>query len=357
MNTTITHPVTTALAGIRSVEDFALGTDPQLVELWASTQFDAGKARQANPTKISSRAWQSKSEPFAAGFAYAEALAATTADSTVEDHQWLVEHDCNSTVTATLARFQARIDADLAAQALAADSAAASMAPLMAHYESEALQEAMGVLSAYGSFDADGAFQPVIVRPLDADAEPLAKAKGMPVAWGRQKVVERLSRKVRDEHVLPRGRVSLQFSVNDDTEVYGDRLHWIPGTPELVFIVMEDGSKAAQRGEHVWAYYFIPAVNMVPDRLTGELVPRSSWYNDKGWVGVARTFATYEAAEEAIADLATAIRTVRDADSERIRALQADVEPSESDADRLDRLYGADGELAPRPVRAPEPLI
>lgn len=316
---------TTATASIKSVDDFDLDTDPTFVEFWASQQFKKGMAAfsQAKHPRMST-----KSEPFASGFAYGEALANTDPDDD-EGTNWLDEHSAAAVITATTDRLARRIAANAAAQQLIEHSATASMSPLFGHYDSEALLDAMATVSHYGAFDpASGRFTPMIVHTLEEDARRVADANGMTDAtgqptdaglqWAMQQVVDSLHDKVTAKHVLKRGRVSLQFAINNDPDTFGHALVWEPGCPEIIFMVMSPRSLAASRREHVWALYYTPSVNMVPDKRTGEMLPRSSWYNDKGWAGVCATFPTYDAAADAAEELSRAVRTIREADSAKV---------------------------------------
>ena len=299
---------TTAFAKIKSVDEVGLDTNSDLLTQWVTREFTKGRAAHQRfldkGHRVNKSAW---SEPFAAGFAFDEAWVADPADP------WLDEANAAVLAESYVATIAARrSEATAAASALIGDSAKSSMHPLLAHYESDALLDAMATVAQYGGWSATHGFQPNIVHDLKADGHRIAKASNMDDAWGYDEVIDALHAKIKAKHVLTRGRVSLQFEINSDSELYGDRLQWEVGCPEIVFMAMGQHTAAYARGEKVWALYFTPSVNLVPDKRTGEMLPRSGWFNAKGWAGVCKTFDDYESAKEAAAELGAAVRTIRE---------------------------------------------
>ena len=388
---------TTAFAKIKSVDEVGLDTNPDLLTQWVTKEFTKGRAaHQAFLDKghrLNRSTW---SEPFAAGFAFDEAWVADPADPWLDEANAADDVDFEVAQLDGLGRPQARVTPDdtgtaavlaesyvntiaarrsettAAATALIDDSQTASMHPLVAHYASEALSEAMAVVEQYGRWSPDGAFRPFIIDDFDAAARQLGARQGSgpdAVKWGYDQVIEALHAKLRlvnktnDVLLNGRGRIDLQFEINNDTERFGPTMVYEVGVPQIIFMIMGEHTKAYKRGERVWALYYTPDVNMVADRHTGEMLPRSGWYNPKGWAGVVKTFADYDDAKDAARALAQALRTIRDTDAERVRDAAANEAANRIDEilaahDLADaRLRGESGEVAPEPRHAAESAL
>ena len=359
---------TTAFAKIKSVDEVGMDTNPDLLTQWVTKEFTKGRAaHQAFLDKGHRLNRSSWSEPFAAGFAFDEAWVADPADPWLDDANAAVLAE--SYVNTIAAR---RSETTAAATALIDDSQTASMHPLVAHYASEALSEAMAVVEQYGRWSPDGAFRPFIIDDFDAAARQLGARQGSgpdAVKWGYDQVIEALHAKLRlvnktnDVLLNGRGRIDLQFEINNDTERFGPTMVYEVGVPQIIFMIMGEHTKAYKRGERVWALYYTPDVNMVADRHTGEMLPRSGWYNPKGWAGVVKTFADYDDAKDAARALAQALRTIRDTDAERVRDAAANEAANRIDEilaahDLADaRLRGESGEVAPEPRHAAESAL
>ena len=359
---------TTAFGKIKSVAEVGMDTNPDLLTQWVTKEFTKGRvAHQAFLDKghrLNRSTW---SEPFAAGFAFDEAWVADPADPWLDEANAAVLAE--SYVNTIAAR---RSDATAAADALIEDSAAASMHPLMSHYASEELNQAMAVVEQYGRWTPDGAFEPFIIDDFDAAARRLGARQGSSddaVKWGYDQVIEALHAKLRlvggtnDVLLNGRGRIDLQFEINNDPARFGAKMVYEVGLPQIIFMIMGEHTQAYKRGERVWALYYTPDVNMVADKRTGEMMPRSGWYNHDGWAGVVRTFADYDDAKDAARELSQALRTIRDTDAERVRDAAANEAEARIDEilaahDLADaRLRGESGEVAPEARRPAESAL
>lgn len=326
-----------------------------------------------------------RSLPFQYGYLLAEATEALNAyhgdDGSVRDvlldthAQYMM--DCAT--RAVLDRLVRRAEAYAEADKLTADAAKASMAPVgVGLRESDELDQALGVLSAFGQFDDAGAFHPFIVRRHEQDGARMQETpKGkLPLAQVMPKVYKALNDKVAAGHTV--ARVDLAFT---DPTYYsrarGEFFNAEPGTPQIVFLSMTEGSAAYGRGEHVWACWFTPPTRNEKDRATGwnicadtgypvdpetgfpcstsrrdpdtgrplpvpgaeravGFVQRSVWYSPVrpfdgygnptpiAWGGVIATFPSYEDGVQAAADLRRALAAIRRIDAERDRAERPD---------------------------------
>lgn len=353
---------TTATASIKSVAQFDADTPESLVVEWADSQWKKGYAAQRAGTKPR---WSTKSEPFAEGYTYAEA-------QLVNDTEAMELRSVVNSVAKAVAEHAERV-AQVNAEAASIEAAAQAVAmnPDLAHYESEALLEAMGVVGRFGGFDPQTSeFKPVIVRDLAVDADRARHtAKGiMPHAWGMQKrVLKRINDTV-DARLTQ--SVLLQFAANYEEKVVDGRPRRFPvdepGMARIIFLThTEDAVAFRERGEVGWALFYTPPTYEWVDRDTGEIVTRNSWTSDAvthhvekatarryclpvHWHGVCRVYHDYDTMTEEIEELRRALRTIRDADALLIREQLVDetVDP--------DRTPGRDPDapLASRPIDA-----
>ena len=359
MNTTTTAKPSKIL----SVDMFDPTTEYEAVHVWARIEFEKGVARFAKP---GTPRWSAQSEPFAAGYAYAEA--AVTGDTSdvldLIDYGKVVAaaHRVNRQKATRLTAEQAAASAALA-EALIADSAEASMQPLgLSHYESDAMSEAMATIEQYGKFDATTSeFSPFIVHRLEDDAERARHTAtgSMPQPWALQnRVLAYINDKVDAGHV---SKVTLQFETVLKENRDGSYSFAYPvGLPEIVFMTHSESSRATtERGEVGWALYFVPETYDWVDKTTGEVITKAAWKSDRievrkhkavprsldtegnavpeqvrlnssyaspvNWVGVCRVFKSYDEMTDAEDELRRALRTIRDADLEARREAEGEL--------------------------------
>lgn len=378
----------TATATWPQVDDIPTDFDPADVSAWVESEHGKG-VREAHRRlskghkRLSSLS--ARSLPFQYGYLLAEAADAFNSYHGDDDDLRAVLKDTadayeqDLALAAVLDRLERRAHAYAAADALSADAAKASMAPVgVGLREGDELDGALGVLSRFGSFDDAGVFCPVIVRPHELDGRRMQETpKGrLPLAQVMGKVYKALNDKVAAGHVV--ARVDLAFT--DPTffsRPRGEFFNAEPGTPQIVFLSMTEGSAAYQRGEHVWACWFTPPTRNERDRATGwnicadtgypvdpdtgypasltrrdpvtgrplpvdgadravGFVQRSVWYSPVrpfdqygnptpiAWGGVIATFGSYEDAVQSASDLRRALAAIRRIDADRDRAERPD---------------------------------
>lgn len=166
-------------------------------------------------------------------------------------------------------------------------------------HEVEAAQAAMAVIESFGNFTETG-FQPFLVRPISVDAREYAtaQAKAFPVAL---RVVQRgmMEAQADPDNVI--GRVSLNLDHKPDFATVNDT-----PAPEIVAIYCPESSGAYARGSKAVAFLYQPTLRLLED---GRLV--TSYYNRTGISGMVKEWTDYGVAEDAMAELRTAVDTIR----------------------------------------------
>lgn len=319
------------ITDFNSVDDFPIDASPNEVARWAVAQHALGVALYETKGKMTAKIARSCSQPFDDGFTFAQAAAdeqhlPELTSGAVGRKARMAQQLRRATAGHPVKPTEYEADSLPDADSLIAEGARTSMRPLIAHYASEELLSALATVEAYGRV-VDGGLSPNVVHTLESDADEVRHTPTgvMPLSWGMRKIRKALTDKVAAEHVIH--RIPLAFAAADV-----DANGWaLPGTPELVFMAMSEGSRATlDRGEVVWVLYYLPAVNTWVDKRTGEIKHGSSAYTSDGWVGVVRTFGSFDDADDAAAELKAAVRSVRSADAERARADEGST-PDEDD--------------------------
>lgn len=169
----------------------------------------------------------------------------------------------------------------------------------LAPHEAEAASAAMAVIEQFGNFTEAG-FQPFLVRPISVDARAYATtyAKAFPVAL---RVVQRgmMEAQADPDNII--GRVSLNLDHKPDFVKVDDT-----PCPEIVAIYSPESSEAFKRGSVAVAFLYQPTLRQLDD---GRVV--SSYYNRTGISGMVAEWTDYGVAEDAMAELRSAVETVR----------------------------------------------
>jgi len=183
-------------------------------------------------------------------------------------------------------------------------------------YQQEELTTALAQLETFGRVGDNGALSPFIVLPISTlVSEYLLR---IPAA-NRRPSNERAERDIRKSILADAfdestrlARVALSTDPND----YNEKGWCVTaGTPELVWYEKDESSRAAQRGEKVWCFYYVPDTYEVPSTdpfaAPGETVTRSGMFNRYGLAGITKTYSSLQDAEDDAAATRRALATIR----------------------------------------------
>lgn len=225
--------------------------------LWVEKEWKAGVARSKGFLRRHGKKLPSTTEwstAFLAGFEAHQLMAAA-------------QEVPGGFTLGTQQRQYADLYRSLHAEALIDESNKASMKPLLQEYESEELSAAMAVITQYGDFTDSGEFVPMLVRPLDADARPLAYHRDISIDEARSIVAKRYIELSADRDTTT--RIDMRFDLEPDLLA-----------PQIVFVAVPRTTKAwLERGETHWAYWYLPEIWEGKDGRQ-----MSSWYHAGDWV-------------------------------------------------------------------------
>jgi len=372
-----------------TVENVPAHTTDKLLMLWHDKEWTAGAAaaRRTIAKGHTLTPQVGKSLPWRTGWDFAQLTDERTASGLTDDaaadlDERILQASALASGERTMTRHQDRRAAYAAADALIADSNEASMVAEVEHYQSDELQAALAVVERFGQYDAAGCFYPNVIRRHEQDGERLRHTANGTLSL--DVVMPRVYKALNDKaqpiakggHSL--GRVDFVTSADMVTLNPQGFYDAEPGSPQIVFLSMTEGSAAYGRGEHAWACWFQPTTYVMkerpdaaqrrrfhdtegfPDmsgwdldaatglptcpetgrihsRLTGEPVitsdgefvtttgpkMRSAWtQGDRPgdaicWGGVLATYSNTTLAREAMSDLRRALATIRKIDAER----------------------------------------
>lgn len=196
-----------------------------------------------------------------------------------------------------------------AATALSADSAEASMNPLgVGHWDAEEIATARAVIEDWARWTGTG-WSPFLERSVQFEVESW-KAD----AREHKRVVlqdDAITDKVRDLLKEWACNAELTFVTGERTQRRNDISLWLGAEMQadalqLVFVNVPTGSRAALRGERVWAIAYYPSVYTRADGSQG-----SGWFNLDGYAGVARSWTSLQAAKDDYRHLLDAVLKIR----------------------------------------------